>query len=65
MIIKFIVDYRGKLTNETYYLKGAVIDHNDGQATRLIADGRAEEATTAQLKSYRAAEAKRRKEAKK
>lgn len=41
MQIKFVVDYRGKLTREKYYVAGEVATLEDSVATRLIEDGRA------------------------
>ena len=38
--IRFLVDYRGVLTDEAYFTAGTVIDTN--QATALVNEGRAE-----------------------
>ena len=44
MRIKFLVDYRGKLTSEWYYQAGDVIEVGEGiQGAALIRDGRAVE----------------------
>lgn len=40
--ITFIQDYRGVLTDETYYLSGTVAQLPDGQAVALVEAGRAE-----------------------
>ena len=42
MTIRFLVDYRGVLTGEKYYLSGAVVEDSECQATELVAEGRAE-----------------------
>jgi len=39
MIVRFIVDYRGVLTDEEYYTAGTVADLPNGAA--LVRDGRA------------------------
>jgi len=39
--VKFLVDYRGVLTNEEYYLAGEVANLENGAAARLVDDGRA------------------------
>ena len=43
MEIKFIVDYRGVLTNEVYFVAGSVVSDEltSGQKTALVAEGRA------------------------
>ena len=41
MIIRFLRDYRGKLTEERFHQAGEEADYPDDQAGQLIADGRA------------------------
>lgn len=44
MKIKFLMDYRGKLTSELYFQKGDVVEDVEGvNAAGLVADGRAVE----------------------
>lgn len=43
MKVKFLQDYRGKLTKEQYFTKGQEVEFEDGVATALIDAGRAEE----------------------
>lgn len=43
MKIKFLVDFRGRETNERYYQSGQVVELPDDIASRLIADKRAVE----------------------
>jgi len=40
--IKFVVDYRGVLTDEEYFEKGTVKTFADTKAERLVKDKRAE-----------------------
>ena len=40
--IRFLVDYRGVLTKERYFLAGAVVEDSEIHATELVAEGRAE-----------------------
>jgi hypothetical protein len=42
MTIRFLVNYRGVLTGEKYYLAGAVVEDSELHATELVAEGRAE-----------------------
>ncbi len=42
MTIRFLVDYRGVLTGEKYYLAGRVVEDSECHATELVAEGRAE-----------------------
>lgn len=42
MTVKFLVDYRGKLTNEQYYLAGTVAEFDKETAAALVEAGRAE-----------------------
>lgn len=42
MKIKFIVDFRGRETNEQFYQSGQEVDLEDSIANRLVQDGRAE-----------------------
>ena len=42
MEIKFLQDFRGRETNEAFYLKDTIADLPDHMADRLVADGRAE-----------------------
>jgi hypothetical protein len=42
MQVRFLVDYRGHLTNEQFYVAGDVVEFADEIAEQLIADGRAE-----------------------
>lgn len=42
MEIKFLQDFRGRETNEMYYLKDTIVELPDHMADRLVADGRAE-----------------------
>lgn len=44
MQIKFLVDFRGRETNERYYTAGQLVELDDQTAARLIADKRAESA---------------------
>jgi hypothetical protein len=39
--VEFLQDYRGKLTNEAYFVAGAVVEFDDAIASQLIAEGRA------------------------
>lgn len=39
--VKFLGDFRGKLTNENYYLAGSTVEFSDGVASQLVAEGRA------------------------
>lgn len=39
--VEFLQDYRGKLTNEAYFVAGAVVAFDDAVASQLIAEGRA------------------------
>ena len=39
--VKFLVDYRGVLTNERFYEAGDVAEFEDKQASQLIKDNRA------------------------
>ena len=43
MLIRFLQDFRGRETNEEFFLKGAEWDAPEGMAAQLLADGRAEE----------------------
>lgn len=40
--VRFLVDYRGVLTNELYYRAGDILDVTADQAARLVGAGRAE-----------------------
>lgn len=40
--VKFLVDYRGKLTEEQFYQAGAIADFDAAIAARLVEDERAE-----------------------
>ena len=42
MKVRFLVDYRGILTGEKYYLAGRVVEDSECQAAELVAEGRAE-----------------------
>lgn len=42
MKIKFLQDFRGRETNEQFFERGQVAEFEDGVASRLVADGRAE-----------------------
>jgi hypothetical protein len=42
MRVRFLVDYRGHLTNEQFYVAGDAVEFADAVAAQLIADGRAE-----------------------
>ncbi len=42
MRVQFLVDYRGKLTQENYYTAGAVVEFDAGTAQALVDEGRAE-----------------------
>lgn len=42
MRVRFTMDFRGKLTREQYYLRGAEVDFDDAIAVQLIAAGYAE-----------------------
>lgn len=37
MLVRFLRDYRGKLTNETFHLAGTVVDMPNGEAMQLHA----------------------------
>lgn len=37
----FLVDFRGKLTNEIYYLAGSTVEFDSGVASQLVNEGRA------------------------
>ncbi len=37
----FLVDFRGKLTNEVYFLAGSTAEFDSGVASQLVAEGRA------------------------
>lgn len=37
----FLVDFRGKLTNEIYYLAGSTVELDNGVASQLVSEGRA------------------------
>lgn len=37
----FLVDFRGKLTNEIYYLAGSTVELDSGVASQLVSEGRA------------------------
>lgn len=39
--VRFLVDFRGKLTNEVYYLAGSTVEFSSGVAGQLVAEGRA------------------------
>lgn len=41
MQVQFLVDFRGKLTRENYYVAGAVAEFDAGTAQALIDEGRA------------------------
>ena len=41
MRVQFLVDYRGKLTKETYYTAGTVVEFDAATAQALIDEGRA------------------------
>lgn len=41
MLIKFSRDYRGKLTNELFYVAGTEVDIDDGQAVQIVEQGAA------------------------
>lgn len=41
MRVCFLVDYRGKLTKEDFFLAGAVVEFEDATAQALINEGRA------------------------
>ena len=41
MRVYFLVDYRGKLTQENYYTAGAVVEFEPATAQALIDEGRA------------------------
>lgn len=43
MKVRFLQDYRGKLTQEQYFTKGQEVEFEDGQAAALIEAGRAVE----------------------
>lgn len=40
--VKFLQDYRGKLTNEIFYTLGTVVEFDEATAAELVARGRAE-----------------------
>jgi hypothetical protein len=42
MLIRFLQDYRGKLTAELFYVKGEEVEIADGPALQLIEAGRAQ-----------------------
>ena len=39
MLVRFLRDYRGKLTGENFYPDGASVSLPNGEAMQLIADG--------------------------
>lgn len=39
--VTFLVDFRGKLTNENYYLAGSTVEFDSGVASQLVSEGRA------------------------
>lgn len=39
--VRFLVDFRGKLTNEVYYLAGSTVEFSSGVAGQLVSEGRA------------------------
>lgn len=41
MRVQFLVDYRGKLTQENYYTAGMVVEFDAGTAQALVDEGRA------------------------
>ncbi len=41
MRVQFLVDYRGKLTRENFYLAGEQVEFDAGTAQALIDEGRA------------------------
>lgn len=48
MRVRFLVDYRGHLTDEQFYVAGDEVEFPDEVAEQLIADGRAEVVEQAQ-----------------
>lgn len=42
MKVRFLVDFRGKLTKEQFYLAGSEVEFPADVATRLVDEGRAE-----------------------
>lgn len=47
MRVQFLQDFRGRLTNEQYFVMGEEAEFDDSIALRLIADGRAVEVAEA------------------
>jgi len=43
MRVQFLVDFRGKLTKENYYLAGEQAEFDAGTAQALVSEGRATE----------------------
>ena len=43
MLVQFLVDFRGKLTREQFYLAGEQAEFDAGTAQALISEGRATE----------------------
>lgn len=43
MRVQFLVDYRGKLTEEKFYKRGTIGDFRTDTALKIIAEGRAAE----------------------
>ena len=41
MLVQFLVDFRGKLTREQFYLAGEQAEFDAGTAQALISEGRA------------------------
>ncbi len=39
--VKFLTDFRGRETNEVYYIKDSIVELEDSVALRLIEDKRA------------------------
>ena len=37
--VQFLVDFRGKLTNEIYYLAGSTVEFDSGVAGQLVSEG--------------------------
>jgi hypothetical protein len=43
MKIKFLIDFRGRETNEQFYQSGDIVDVSGDMGARLVTDGRAVE----------------------
>lgn len=41
MKVKFLGDFRGKITNEKFFVKNAVVDFSDGRGEAVVHDNRA------------------------